>query len=156
MFDGWTLPLDTCRLLDARLRELRPRLAVECGSGVSTVILSMWAEQVVSLDHDHRYAAPWPCVRICRIVDGFYDTDLPDGIGFALIDGPPAKIGRQATFPNLWPHLADQFEVWCDDANRKKERRLIEQWEADFPISVEWVRSERGIAIIRRVADGIR
>lgn len=150
MFDGWTLPLDTSRLLVERLRELRPALTVECGSGASTVVMSLWSDRHIALDHDPQYAAPWPPVRICEIVDGWYQTDLPDGIQFALIDGPPGKIGRHNTFPNLWAHLADEFEVWVDDADRPKERAAIVDWQRRFPIDVQRVKTERGLAIIRR------
>lgn len=151
MFTSWMLTAETCRLLVERLMELRPKLAVEFGSGLSTALMAPWCDELLSLDHDPRHAAPWPCVRICRIKDGTYVTDLPDGIDFALIDGPPGRrYGRGGTFPSLWPHLADDFEVWLDDADRDLERGYLEAWQERFPIKVARIGTPKGLAVVRR------
>ena len=151
MFSGSMLGRDTCLLLVDRLRVMRPKVAVEFGSGFSTSLIALYADETLSLDHSTKHAAKWPCVRICKAVDGTYDTDLPDGIEFVLIDGPIARrVGRHNTFPHLWPHLADEFEVWLDDANRDHEQAAIAAWQARFPITVEHVETVKGLAVIRR------
>lgn len=151
MFNSWMLGQDTCLLLADRLRQLRPTVAVEFGSGFSTALMALYSDHLTSLDHTAKHAAPWPCVTVAPIVDGTYQARLPDGVEFALIDGPPARRhGRHGTFPHLWPHLADGFEVWLDDADRDYEQSLLADWQQRFPITVEHVATAKGLAIIRR------
>jgi len=151
MFNSWMLSRDTCLLLADRLRELRPKVAVEFGSGFSTAIMALYCDHLISLDHSTTHAAPWPCVTVAPIADGTYKADLPDAVEFALIDGPPARRhGRQGTFPHLWPHLSDDFEVWLDDAGRDHEQAILTDWRQRFPITVEHVATGKGLAIIRR------
>jgi hypothetical protein len=151
MFDPWMLSRDTCQLLVERLQTLRPKVAVEFGSGFSTALIALYSDRLVSLEHSAAHAAPWPCVTVCKLRDGRYQTPLPDGVEFALIDGPPAhKYGRDETFPQLWPHLADRFEVWLDDYDRDHEQQIVADWQTRFPITVERVGSVKGLAIIRR------
>lgn len=45
----------------------------------------------------------------------WYKTQLPDGIDFALIDGPPCRIGRGAAGYKIIPHMNDAGEIWVDD-----------------------------------------
>ena len=154
MFNSWMLGQDTCLLLVDRLRELRPKVAVEFGSGFSTALMALYCEQLVSLDHNQQKAASWPCVTIAPIFNGTYRADLPDDVEFALIDGPPAKRhGRRGTFPHLWPHLADEFEVWLDDYNRTYEQKIVADWSDRFPIDVRRVDTAKGLAVITRRAD---
>jgi hypothetical protein len=151
MFTKTMLQRDVCLLLADRLRELRPKVAVEFGSGFSTALVALYADETLSLDNSTRWAAPWPCVRICDVRGGTYKTNLPDGIEFALIDGPRAmKYGRQGTFPHLWPHLAEAFEVWLDDADREHEQTILADWQKRFPINVEYVATGKGLAVITR------
>lgn len=151
MFNDWTLPKDTALLLADRVRELRPALTVEFGSGFSTAILALYSDRLISLDNSREHAAPWPCVRICKVRDGRFQTELPDGVDFVLIDGPTAgKHGRHNTFPQVWPHLTDTFEVWLDDHNRRHEQTIVADWADRYPITVQHVDVGRGVAIIRR------
>lgn len=151
MFNSWMLGQDTCLLLVDRLRELRPKVAVEFGSGFSTALMALYCEQLVSLDHQAAHAAKWPCVTVAPVANGTYNTKLPDGVEFALIDGPPAKRhGRQGTFPHLWPHLAERFEVWLDDYDRDYERSIVADWQSRFPIDVRRVDTAKGLAVITR------
>lgn len=151
MFNGSMLGRDTCLLLVERLQELRPKVAVEFGSGFSTGLIALYADECLSLENTAKHAPPWPCVRLCKTGDGTYDTDLPDGVEFALIDGPIARrVGRHNTFPHLWPHLAETFEVWLDDYRRDHERTIVADWCERFPITVEHVETVKGLAVIRR------
>lgn len=151
MFSSWSLSRDTALLLVDRLRELRPKVAVEFGSGFSTALLALYSDHLVSLDHSAKHAAPWPCVRICDLRNGRYHTSLPDGVEFVLIDGPPArKYGRDKTLPQVWPHLAPDAEVWLDDYDRDHEQQIVARWQEQYPIDVERVATAKGLAIIRK------
>ena len=148
MFNSWMLSHDACLLLVDRLRELRPKRALEVGSGFSTGIIALYAEELISLEHDKKFAPPWPCVKICNIKDGWFEAELFSEINFVLIDSPSRNPGRSATLPNIWPHLAKDFEVWLDDFNRDHEKSIVEEWKKEFPISVQRIDTERGLAII--------
>jgi len=151
MFNSWMLGHDACLMLADRLRELRPKVAVEFGSGFSTALMALYCEHLVSLDHDRAKAAPWPCVTVAPARGGTYRTELPDGVEFALIDGPPAKrYGRHGTFPHLWPHLTVRFEVWLDDFDREYERSIVADWSNRFPLDVRRVDTAKGLAVITR------
>jgi predicted O-methyltransferase YrrM len=161
LWTGWALDRGTAAELDARLADLRPKVVVEAGSGSSTVILARYAAatgaQVVTLEHDPRYAARTTAL-LDRLVPGhtvdlrvapladvagpcggpWYDTALPSDIDFALVDGPPeASGGRAAALPALWSHLAPGWEVWLDDGTRPGERAAVAAWKARYGVTVE-------------------
>jgi hypothetical protein len=168
LWDGWVLPRPTAKALVARLRVRAPRLVLEAGSGVSTLILAGYARDhdatVVSLEHDPRYARQTAklldrhglggVVTLClaplrRHPSGrgpWYACPLPDGIEFAIIDGPPKSVGgRAAALPALLPHLARVWELWMDDGNRKSEKDAAAAWARDHGVHVEHVPIGRGI-----------
>lgn len=145
----WELRAETLELLDARLEELKPRRILEAGSGRSTAVLSKHAE-TISLEHHPKYAeqtralAPGAFVRLCQLrrfntLAGsfkWYSTLMPEGIDFALIDGPPLSIGRQAALFALWPHLSNGWEIWLDDADRPHEQECLRIWADYFKFTV--------------------
>lgn len=142
---SWALKPETLKALDQALGILQPRLIVEAGSGESTVILNAHAP-TVSLEHSHLYAQSTlrlcrnADIRLCRIsplltLDGvwpWYDEPLPDDIDFALIDGPPSAIGRQAALFAIWPHLSSKWEIWLDDFQRPHEQECLVLWRKHF------------------------
>ena len=134
---GWAASPDVVALLVAELLRLRPALVVECGSGVSTVWLSLAAERygidtrIVALEHDESWAALTrealarhgvahrADVRHAPPVDigldghdtPWYDlaasADLSD-IGLLFVDGPPEVTGPAARYPAI-PVFRDRF-----------------------------------------------
>jgi hypothetical protein len=146
----WELRKESRDLLDLRLAELKPRLVAEAGSGESTAILARHAP-TVSLEHIGQYAdysrriAPTADVRLCRLKKfhtlagtfKWYDTQLPDGIDFVLIDGPPLSVGREAALFAFWPYLSDRWEIWLDDADRPHEKACLKLWAEHFKFEVE-------------------
>jgi predicted O-methyltransferase YrrM len=152
--DGWALDRGVLAELDAHLWRTSPKVIVECGSGVSTLLFARYAKAsgatVVTLEHELRY---WDRTRRWLKADGLLEyvemlraplvdtaagpwyagasKDLPHDIDFALIDGPPeAKGGRAATLPNLLPHMRPDspWAVWVDDADRPGEKKAINTW----------------------------
>lgn len=159
----WALNEDGLVLLDRRLAELRPRVAVEFGSGRSTPILRKYSGQTLSVEHLPEWAAKSEAlcvgltgeIRIAEIGEiqtpagpmPAYDTTLPDEVDFALIDGPPGVIGRGGVMFHLFDSLTSDSVVWLDDVDRNEERRILAMWREWFPIRVSEV-SDR-IAEIR-------
>lgn len=162
---GWVMSDTDLAMLDERLALSRPQLAVECGSGASTRLLRVHAARTISLEHLERWAVdteqycadvPNGELIVASIVDidtpggplPFYDVDLPYGIDFALIDGPPGSIGRAGTLFGLWPHLSDKARVWLDDVDRGDEEAALRLWLKHLPIRAERL-SARVVEIVR-------
>ena len=142
----WALREETLKLLDLRLGFLKPKLIVEAGSGRSSAVLSRHA-RTISLEHLPRYAAeskllaPDAEIRLAPLRDfhtlagtfRWYDSDLPSGIDFALIDGPPGlTAGREAALFALWPYLSKDWEIWIDDIDRQHEKDCLKLWGKFF------------------------
>lgn len=166
----WSLPAQTLDALDVRLAELKPSLSLETGSGESTRILAAHSEQVVSLEHDRKWyahtnrrlASRNVDLRYAKIVNQltpvgplpFYSTPIPDGIDFALIDGPPCRIGRQATGYLILGHMNPGGEVWVDDYDAPEGHACepvkdwVKEWGQHFDFSVE----DRGRVAVLRMA----
>lgn len=126
---GWALDPGAVMLLARHIRETRPRLIVELGSGTSTVVLALLAREVgarlVSIEHDVEWAergrerlaawglseaaevhhAPLTARAHDRAIAPWYDparieVALPgEPIDILLVDGPPKSTGRLARLP---------------------------------------------------------
>lgn len=119
----------------------KPELVVECGSGLSTLFLSLAAEQhglptrIVALEHHEEYAAKTRALLDRHGVGHRADvrlaplerTSLPghetawyseaaldglDGIGILLVDGPPAATGPRVRYPAV-PLLHNRLAARC-------------------------------------------
>jgi hypothetical protein len=153
---------------------------VECGSGVSTVLLARLLRDrgagfLVALEHDPHWAA---IVRdhlrrenldaIARVIYAplvgdplWYRVagldEFPAGIDLLIVDGPPAfdpghGTRRAPALPRFADRLVAGAAVILDDINRPGEREVIAGWEA----SSNWrfVLDERaGVAVGRLIDD---
>lgn len=159
---GWEASPDLLLLLYKTIRERQPELVVECGSGVSTVVIAYALAQnekgqVVALEHlapyrdqtekwlrDHELTeqasvilAPLVPVTIGNQTWDWYSTeDLPEGpIGVLFVDGPPEATGPTARFPAL-PLLENRTTsdtvVILDDSDRQDEREIVQRWTTEL------------------------
>jgi predicted O-methyltransferase YrrM len=131
---------------------------VECGSGVSTVVLARLMRQrgagsLIALEHDAGWAARVDELlrregldRIARVVHApltgeprWYDRaaleELPAAIDLLVVDGPPAHAAgeghrRAPALEVLNPRLAAGATVVLDDVQRPGERAVLDGWEA--------------------------
>lgn len=138
---GYVASPDVLLVLVQTFLTLRPSLAIECGSGTSTLFLALAAQQhgvdcrLVSLEHNADYAASTRALLaehgVAHLVDvrhaplaptpltdhagPWYDPaaweDLHD-IGLVFVDGPPGDVGPQARYPMV-PLLAGRFARRC-------------------------------------------
>jgi hypothetical protein len=138
---GYVAAPDVLVVLVHKFLSLRPSLAIECGSGTSTLFLALAAQQygincrLVSLEHDLAYAdatralvadhgvshlvdirhAPLTTTPLTDHSGPWYDPaafqDLHN-IGLAFVDGPPGDVGPQARYPMV-PLLADRLGDPC-------------------------------------------
>ncbi len=151
-FSAWSDYLHACL---AALAE-SPGAVVECGSGLSTVLMGARAQrlgkEVVALEHHHKWF-PRMQYRLRKLgitgarvahaplksYDGFdwYDvrqTNLPGQIHVVICDGPPSKTrgGRVGMLPVLRDRLAPTCRILMDDAAREEEQAIMDLWARDF------------------------
>lgn len=179
--DGWAGTPGLLLTLVDEVEARRPRLVVEFGSGLSTLVLAralalhVPEARLVSFDHDVGFAgitrrrlaalglaaevrhAPLADASALGVEGQWYDHGpLPQGIELLLIDGPPAWLNegaRAAAGPAAFPHLAPGGVVLLDDADRPGERANARAWAAAFP-GISWQRIGRAKGILRGIRHG--
>ena len=162
--DEWAMRPDILRELTRYVRQARPALIVECGSGVSTVVLARCAQlnklgHIYSLEHLPEYAdrtthelarhglTTFASVLIAPLQPYEFDgerwswytlDDLPaDGIDMLVIDGPPGEtcpLARYPAGPLMFGRLSPQAVVILDDTFRNEERQTLQRWAKEFPV----------------------
>jgi predicted O-methyltransferase YrrM len=163
---GWAMDARTQLELGYLLLHDRPKLAVELGSGASTIwsgyLMQSYGGRLVSFDHEPKYAAlTADAVRRHGLDDvvelrhaplepmeigdrGYLWYELAafddlDGIDLLVVDGPPDSLGLQARMPAFWmlqKHLADGALVILDDTIRAGEQAIVTAWTAEKGLSV--------------------
>ncbi|MBX3234914.1 MAG: class I SAM-dependent methyltransferase [Nitrospiraceae bacterium] len=160
---NWAASPDLLRELMRHVSRHRPQTIVECGSGVSTIVLARCLEivgtgHVYSLEHlpdqadktreelKRQGLGAWATVLtapLClhRIADEEFHWYGMDGLpvptfDMLVIDGPPATTGPLARYPAgplLFCRLAPQAAVFLDDSNRDQEQAILSRWRKEFP-----------------------
>lgn len=178
---GWVAAADFLLLLARQVLEQKPRLVVEFGSGVSTVIIARCLQlngygRLLSFDHDAGFAE-LTRRRLKRAgVEGevsaaplrpgihgyggsWYDHgELPDDIDLLVIDGPPAwreaeAESRGSAAPAAFAKLAPGGVVLLDDADRPGERLIAQRWRQEFPqLHFDWAATQKGTLIASRAS----
>ncbi len=159
----WSAAPDFLALLVEHLRRERPAVIVECGSGLSTLILARVCAidgrgLVWSLEHAPNCAAQtrdalarYGLARVANVLDAplrryrldgeaydWYDLiGLPSrAIDLLVVDGPPGSLGPLARYPALpllRARLAPGCTIFLDDADRPDERAIVARWCAECP-----------------------
>jgi predicted O-methyltransferase YrrM len=150
---------------------------VECGSGVSTVVLARLLREreaggLVALEHDRHWAAlvqdhlrREALDTIARVLHAPLEgeppwygpaglADVPDEVDLLVVDGPPAcdpahGTRRAPALPRFAERLVVGATVMLDDINRPGERNVIASWET----STDWrfaLDERAGVAIGHR------
>jgi len=143
---------------------------LECGSGLSTLLLALVADRtgstVWSLEHDASWAAH---VRTALNAHGFRNVKvqhaplrpfgdywwysvpvdvLPRPIALVACDGPPGSTpgGRYGLLPVTRSRLASSCVILLDDAARPDEQRVVERWHQEFGTRSTLVSSSKPFA----------
>lgn len=160
---GWAASPDFLVRVRERVLRSRPRVAVECGSGISTVVTALTLREIggghlYSLEHspEHARATRTELEKhgvgaFATVVDAplephtiegqawtWYATrGLPAGaIDLLVIDGPPKRTGTLARWPAgplLFPRLSAGAVVLLDDAARPDEQEAVRRWRQAHP-----------------------
>jgi predicted O-methyltransferase YrrM len=177
---GFAASPDFLLALIRHARQVRPACYVECGSGVSTIVLARCAAlnatgHVYALEHDEGFAERTRqeldhhgLSELATVLhapleptdDGgapmWYADRLPHDleIDVLVVDGPPEAVGPTARYPagpRLFAQLRAGAKVFLDDANRDGERAVIQRWAREFPeLVIERRDLERGCAVLTK------
>lgn len=159
----WSAGADFLALLVDFVLAVRPDMIVECGSGLSTLMLARCCAlngrgRVLSLEHAPEYAArsraeleryglqgqatvleaPLRPYTLGGDTHAWYDlADLPDtAVDLVVVDGPPGRSAPQARYPALpllYARLGPACTIFLDDAARPDERAILTRWRGEFP-----------------------
>jgi len=157
--EAWSAQPD---LLDCIL-EWFPRTSgavVECGSGLSTLLLAtlgtVYTRRVYSLEHSEPWAARVRGALPARVAGSLDLITAPlesygsfewyargswqgiEGIGLAICDGPPGTTpgGRYGMGPLLKSRLRSGCIVVLDDTHRPEEAAIIDRWCRELPATI--------------------
>jgi len=126
--DEWAVEPPFIQAVLDEIQRRSPALVVECGSGISTVLISSQLDslgfgRVVTFEHDAEFAAKTRSLLVARSLEdrvefkvapistydvadsrmdwygGLDEADLSPQIDVLVVDGPPASFGPMARFP---------------------------------------------------------
>lgn len=169
---GWAASPDFLLALSYITHALQPKLAVELGSGTSTLVLAKsGAKKIISLDHSQEFGTQ---TREMLVSHGVRGVDIriqelepyPQGykwyakstfkgiskIDLLVIDGPPSSTNPDARYPaleNLIPLLSPTATIVLDDVFRDEERKLADAIVTALPgHTMRILAHEKGTAVI--------
>lgn len=169
---GWAGSPDFLLTLSQITKKNRPRLTVELGSGISTLVLAKsGAKKIISLDHSQEFGQQTRDLLTMHSVRGAEIRinaleSYPQGykwyaksslksiskIDLLVIDGPPSSTNSDARFAaleHLVPLLSAKATIILDDASRPEERKLADAIAAALPGHVLRIYPhEKGTAVI--------
>ena len=158
----WSAAADFLFLLKEYCLKNKPKVIVECSSGLSSLILAKCCQinnygQVFSLENGKQYAddtrtqlTQFELIEYANIIHApLIKTDINEktyewyelkqltvaSINMLVIDGPPGFIQKHSRFPALpllFEQLADQAVIFMDDAARADEKEIVKRWLAAF------------------------
>jgi predicted O-methyltransferase YrrM len=139
------------------------RNVVECGAGVSTLVMAQLLKDrgghLWSVEDDPEWAAlvrRWLSERgletvvtltVAELEDGWYrrevlDAEAPlESVDLLVVDGPQAwnprkREARYPAAPYFRDRLADDWSIVLDDISRLGEFSVAERWEAELGVPV--------------------
>jgi len=160
---NWSAAPDFLQLIVEHALERHPRRILECGSGLSSLMLARCCRlngggRLTSLEDGASYArrsqagieryrladvgrvihAPLREYRLGGETFRWYDLEgLAQGpIEMLVIDGPVGALhplARYPALPLLYDRLAPGCVIFLDDAARPDERELVRRWLAAYP-----------------------
>lgn len=169
---SWAASPDLLLTIAETIKKYRPRLVVELGSGVSTLVTAKsGGRKVISIDNSEEFGGKTAAlirdhkvrgveVRIAPLqpyANGstWYDiTKIKDlkKIDLLIIDGPPGSKNPDARYPALAEFkdkLSAKAVIIIDDVKREGERKLAEDFAKALPNhQLVFLDHEKGTAVI--------
>lgn len=145
---------------------------LECGSGLSTIIMGIIAMQkninVYSLEHHKQWHQKVSSVLAkqglknsilyhtpLKSYDSFdwynlENKELPSDFDLVLCDGPPAqtKGGRIGLIYLMDEHISRKATIIVDDYMRVEEKKIVENWISSYDYTLDTKRTNDVFAIL--------
>ena len=176
---GYAASPDFLYLIKDIIQKYKPKIILEAGSGVSTIIASYAMKKysngkIISLDHEEKYSENTKIEININNLDKYstiihaplkkynngniwYDIKGIKNIGeidFFIIDGPPSKKSKNARYyalPLLIKKLKKGSIIILDDCKRKEEKHIISLWKKEFNcFEFEYIDNSKGAYIIKK------
>ncbi len=171
---GWAASPDFMRVIAQYIIKNKPKTIVECGSGVSTVLMAYFLEKnktgrLLSLENAPEFAEKTRQEIAIHQLDNFVDViDAPligipykekvqkwyniEGLDFGtidllVVDGP--RGDRYPALSFLKQYMNEQTIVIVDDCKREKDTNTIKKWVELYDLNVQWLDTEKGTAVLR-------
>lgn len=173
---AWAASPDFIQIISEIILEKKPKTVVECGSGVSSVVIGYLLEKnergrLFSLENSDVFFekskqliaqhqldsqvdilhAPLISMKLNKADVKWYDTtqvaDIQQ-IDILIIDGPTGH--RYPVLPMLFEQLSDTVIIIIDDCKREKDSGNISRWLSEFPLTATWVDTEKGTCILKK------
>jgi predicted O-methyltransferase YrrM len=154
----WRIGEATMAALVAEVRQVRPHVLVEFGSGASSVRLAQAFPDtsILAIDHKAEFLeatrrlaqahAPGakisfslrplrPQVHAGALYLSYRRGPFPQEVDAVIIDGPPGgtKRGREACLYQVAPYLRLGGRIYLDDFRRSLEQTIVRNWLLAFP-----------------------
>lgn len=167
--EGYSAEHEYLLALSEYARKMRAPV-LECGSGLSTLLLGIIAQQngnkIWTLEHHPEWAEKMKkslnkfgiksvelCVAPLRKYEEFdwYNApleEMPREFSMVVCDGPPGATrgGRYGLIPVMREFLPSGCVILADDANRQDERAILEKWAKELNGKFEISGSEKPFA----------
>ena len=146
---------------------------LECGSGLSTIVLGMiarqmgrelwtlehhahWGERVGKALSDRGVTGVRLCVKPLKNYGDYswYDpplAEMPRDFGLVICDGPPGggHGGRSGFLPIMRDRLAAHCTILLDDTIRDAEKDIAHRWSSELNAPAEFCGKRKSFAAIR-------
>jgi hypothetical protein len=156
--EGWSG--DTAYLEEVWRRSLNARRILECGSGLSTILMGAVASktgaEVWSLEHISQWRDKVSDIlakngaKNSRVVYaplksyGDFEwytlpSDIPNDFDLVVCDGPPsATVGGRYGLVPVCRELLSKATILLDDAERVEEQAIAKRWEDEFGMRCQY------------------
>ena len=178
LFYGWGNPSHAANpeylRFCIKLARESPGPILECGSGLSTIVLGLEAAHGRSSVHTLEHIPFW-AQKVQKILDEneiarvnlhvaplrnygryhWYDPPLaqmPSEFSLVICDGPPRKtLGRRyGLLPQMFSRLSAQFLILLDDVHRSQDQELLARWADEYGLIAEIRGTRNKFALLKR------
>jgi predicted O-methyltransferase YrrM len=159
----WAIPPDLLTIAMRIITDKQPKLVVEFGSGISTVIVASLLRnhggRLVSVEHDAKYAKLQQHNIQCRELDTIVDLRIApisnekhppfehpwyssnaiddlENVDLVIVDGPPRSYGAEVRYPGIAKmlnKLSPGGTIILDDAARPGEQNIKQSLLKQYP-----------------------
>lgn len=178
---GWAISPDALISILNYVKEYKPKVILEIGSGYSTVALERLIKSqsldtiVVTVDHDSEYLAQTKSLVGDTEAVRYVHAPLKDYKGeyswydinpinkalksakaeLVVVDGPPETTNRYARRPVvdlLEGVLSKEYTIILDDAARSDEKVAVEDWLGrNSSLNHRYIYTEKGLSVLSSV-----